>query len=175
MNIYPAEDPTDPVRFTSSTTVDEDFAKRMSLGMMKNLILRRRRLWSLVPPLLFLLLGLRAMSNSADTPWVVLLPGLLLLAAFGTVFAIVYARLISDMRNRYPVGSDYSIVLRDSGLGVTTTDSSSFSSFRLFTEVRVTRELLVLEPTRGSAPSMLPIELFSADSIEWLNSKVKAI
>jgi hypothetical protein len=45
-------------------------------------------------------------------------------------------------------------------------------SYKLYKSVRATKDLVALNPRRGRRPTLIPRELFTAESLAWLESKV---
>jgi hypothetical protein len=162
------------VRFERSMTIDARFAGRTTVATLRYVLLRpgsilRLALTSFIVAVLITL----SVHPGGIVGFGVYVVGVV---AFPALYVLIFfiAGLIArkQIRERLPIGSEYSLTLSDDSMRLKDQFVAADVSYKLYKSVRATKDLVALNPRRGRRPTLIPRELFTAESLAWLESKV---
>lgn len=163
-----------PVRFERSFTVDSGFAGRMTAVSFRTVLLTRWRVIRIaavslaVPGVITPILSPDPVARVGL--FILLLVAVLSFYALAVLIAAIPAR--KQIGERHPVGSKYSIALTDTSMTLTDPKLTATLSYTLYKSLRIYKDAIALRPRRGSIPAVVPRELFTEESLSWLESTV---
>jgi hypothetical protein len=165
------------VLFTRSVIVDVGFAGRMTRATFRTVLVTPRLIVTVIA-LVVVLASLAATYLSPDP-----LPGSGVLLLIAAVLAILYPLIFiigffqgrKQLRDRLPVGSEYSMAMTESSISLRDPLASVSLSYALYKAVRIHKDVIALVPRKGSRPTIIPGELFTEESLRWLRVRITAL
>jgi hypothetical protein len=172
-----SEADSDSILFRRSITIDSKFASRMTIAAFRHLLFTPGRSARLMVPAValgvFIALGVNA--HGAAIVGVFLLGLLAIPALWVLVFLIAYFPARRQLSDRLPLGSEYSIVMSNNSMSLKDSMVATDVSYELYKSLRVSKDFVSLMPKRGRRPTLVPRELFTAESLAWLASRLSTI
>jgi len=93
-------------------------------------------------------------------------------AGYAVIFFILHRRARKQIRESFPVGSEYSIAMGEESMRLTDAFVTIDLSYRLYRSIRCSAHAVALLPRQGRRPTVLPVELFTPESLAWLKSRL---
>jgi hypothetical protein len=164
----------DSVRFQRTLTVDPKYAGRMTAATFRYVLLTPGRIVRIAFPSLVLavFVSLGVDAGGVATVGIFILALLALPALYALVFLIAYFPARKQIGERMPVGSEYSIVMSDESMRLEDPMVATDISYQLYKSLRTSNHVVALIPRRGRRPTIVPRELFTAESLAWLASRL---
>ena len=165
---------TEPVRFSGQFVTGPQFAGRITAASFLSILLRPSRL---VPRVILvaLILVASAVAISTSPGAAVIGPAIFVTAYvvfFVGVYLIGYQVARRRIAHRVPVGSVWTIQMRDSTFVLSQPMVRSDLSYDLYKSASRSGRFVVLERRMSSMPTLLPAELFTDESLAYFQSKV---
>ena len=163
----------EPARFERSIMINSAFAGRMAASAFRQLLLTPGRIVRIALPLLILAFfffkpGFDGIANAGMFALFLLaVPAIYLL-----IFLIAYFQARKQISERLPVGSEYSISMGEHSMRLKDSLVTTDIAYQLYRSLKTSEKLVVLLPQRGRRATILPIELFTPESLEWLGARL---
>jgi hypothetical protein len=163
------------VRYEHTLQIDSQFAGRLIAAIYRYQVLTPGRLIRMLLPGLLVAAALSLTVNPPGlaTAGVFMLVLLAFLVLYALVFVVSYFPTRRQLRERLPVGSEYSIALTDTVMRLKDPKVSTEVSYSLFKSVRETKDLVALIPKRGRRPTLVPAGLLTPDALAWLTARLE--
>jgi len=175
MSALSAEKAAEPARFERSFTIYPEFAGRMTVSVFRCLLSTPRHIVTMIVPAVFVpvivALGHRLGGIAAVGQFVLVLVAAA--AVYATILLISYFPARNQIRERLPVRSEYSIALSEDSMRLKDASITIDISYHLYKSLRGSAKVVVLVPRLGRRPTVLPVELFTPESLAWLRSRLK--
>lgn len=155
-----------PVRFEGQFHVGPDYARRAARGFFTFSLTRPRSWISLV--LLVVGLALITLPSGANA-WIVLVAAVV--AAVVTLL-IQRSRMLKRFEVIAPTGSEYSIELFDDVLNLSSPLGSSQTLYVAYEAISSRSDLVFLKQRTARIYLVLPVELFTPESLAYLREKI---
>jgi predicted anti-sigma-YlaC factor YlaD len=166
-------DATEPLRFERTYVTGPDYAAKVTSAVYRNLFLKPARLIRLIVLLaiVVILLAFIFISPSPNRvgPQIAVVVFILL---FAGLMVGSYFRARRKIAEQIPVGTVYSIGFREDTFSLGSTMVKSELSYRLYTAAVRRGEFVFLTLRSTKRGSPLPAELFTPESLAWLDSKL---
>lgn len=174
MSEQSAEKVAEPARFERTLRIDPKFAGRMTSGTFRYVALVPGRIVrvAISSVAVATVFSFTLHPAGATSIWVAVLGLLAIPALYLLIFFISYFPARRQIGGRFPVGSEYSIAIGDDAMRLKDPLVTTEVSYQLYRSLRVSAKLVAFIPRRGSRPTLLPAELFTPESLEWLRSKL---
>jgi len=163
-----------PPRFERTMEIDSQFARRVTAGSLRYVLLTPNRLIriAVLSLVISLAVTVTARPEGFAVAGVFVLGFLVMPVVYFLVFALAFPRARKQVDDRLPVGSHYSMALGEDTMVLKDGFATTEVSYRLFKSVWASKSLVVLHPRHGRRTTILPRELFGADSLAWLTSRL---
>ena len=164
-----------PARFTRTITIDPQFAHRNAMAGIRFILLSPNALWTMTMSSLVLSVGLVVLFRPSGTVLPVLfISALLALPVLWAIAAVRgYRRGLKFSAIRTPVGSTYTLTLTDEFVRVQDSMVTIEFSYRLYKSLSTTKTLVVLHERAGRGQTLLPREIFTPESLNWLARRLR--
>jgi hypothetical protein len=156
---------TDPVRFERTVIVDSAFATRTAAVLVRAAMLPVSRIVALL--LVSLAVVVSAVYVSQRFLFVLTVPVIYFLYV-----PVAYVLTRNQIRDHLPVGAEMSIAIRENSLSITDPMVSTDVSYALYKGLESTKDTVALVPRRGPRPTYVARELFTGESLEWLETRL---
>jgi hypothetical protein len=163
-----------PLRFERTVEIDPQFAGRVTAGTLRYLLLTPSRLIRIIALSLVIaaVITLAAHTDGAVAVGVFDLGLFVIPAVYFLIFALTLSRAKKQLDDRLPVGSLYSLAMSEDTMVLKDALVTTEVSYQLYKSLQASKSLVVLNPRRGRRPTILPRELFAADSLTWLAARL---
>ena len=162
------------VYFSSSYVTDDQFARKVTSATLRILFLRPARLIPLIVVVvcfLFVLLSSLALpSSGGDISPLVLITVVLVLVIGLNVLA--FRRITRRVAQRLPSGSMYTLELLGDRMIVGQPLAKSELSYKLFRSIAREGEWVRFVQRIARTTTLLPFELFTPESFDWLAARI---
>lgn len=165
--------PIGPIRFSGTFVTDADYARRFTRAALSaNLFSRSRLVLRLIAVGLILIFGIVAATSSSNG-WQALLVAGIAIVLLAIPFVLAFPITTRIMRRHLPIGSTYSIELRDSTMTLGSPEVTTTVAYSYYQSVERRNSFVVLRQriTRRYVP--LPAELFTDESYEFLAAHIQ--
>ena len=167
----PAPITAEPLRYELSFTTGPDYATRFTRAYYRYLFSRPRRFVPLLLILVIFLLvfGLAAARNLHFGS--LLLPGVWLVF-FVVLYGVLYFVSVRQVGRRVPPGSVFGLGFRSDTMVIRSPQVTSEVAYSLYKSCERRGRFVVLRQRISRVVSLLPAELFTDESFEFLRSKI---
>jgi hypothetical protein len=164
----------EPLRFEHSFTTGPDYPSKVTRAVFRYLLLTRRRL--VLPIIILVVVALVGVTQSVSGTPSIFVPVFLVVYVvfYVLIYGVGFATTVRRTRARIPAGSVFSVGFRSETLAVRSPQVSSEVAYSYYRAAERRGAFVLLRQRATRASSLLPGELFTDESLAYLQSRIGA-